>query len=405
MSATPMVAATYCARDFASAAARLLCAVATVTWPRSGSGNFAMSPAGVLQVLAVLLNAASPGSTTERELASLLGSVGASRRDVTKLVSSLLAGDESRALVFTSAVAMWSSGGVSGDLAGILGREFHAEVVGHMASSAAEVNEWASRATCGKISAVISQLPASCDEPGAVLVAGAVHFKGSFTAPFDAGLTQEADFCIVGGGGGGGESESAVEVEMMAKRAAFFYTKQDLYEAVQLQYGHDGRFVSYVILPSKSSDVRAITGAVFTNWEEFLGRFGASPTPGTLKMPKFTVEQSLPLRDVLSHFGAPTPFTHNAEFGELNHGRPAWVTEMQQKTFLKVDEQGAEAAAVTVAVVTSIALLPHDGEFYMEVNRPFLFVIGFRHRSEVTGDVEAVIPIFVSAINNPATTP
>ena len=51
------------------------------------------------------------------------------------------------------------------------------------------------------------------------------------------------------------------------------------------------------------------------------------------------------------------------------------ISRIIHKTFIKVDEQGNEAAAVT-AVVMRMMCAPQEPDPIMNINHPFLFIIG-----------------------------
>jgi len=66
-----------------------------------------------------------------------------------------------------------------------------------------------------------------------------------------------------------------------------------------------------------------------------------------------------------------------------------WIDNVKHKTYVKVDEAGTEAAAVTVVVVIETSV---PGTFTMRVDRPFLFAIREKHSGTV---------LFIGKIGNP----
>ena len=70
---------------------------------------------------------------------------------------------------------------------------------------------------------------------------------------------------------------------------------------------------------------------------------------------------------------------------------PLWISQVKQKTFIDVNEEGTEAAAATsVEIVTESFNM--DGPFRMEVNRPFIITIIENKSNNI---------LFIGAINNP----
>ena len=94
-----------------------------------------------------------------------------------------------------------------------------------------------------------------------------------------------------------------------------------------------------------------------------------------LKLPKFTIEQELPLNDIISGLGAPSMFNPNeANFTHFANG-PFFVSKMLQKAKIEVSERGTKAAAVTAAVMlTSLAPMEiRNVEFHAD--HPFVYMI------------------------------
>jgi serpin B len=55
--------------------------------------------------------------------------------------------------------------------------------------------------------------------------------------------------------------------------------------------------------------------------------------------------------------------------------KPLFVSEVKQKSYVDVNEEGTEAAAVTTVVMTLSAVMEPVEPFEMIVDRPFVFVI------------------------------
>lgn len=93
-------------------------------------------------------------------------------------------------------------------------------------------------------------------------------------------------------------------------------------------------------------------------------------------VPKFDVDSNLDLMDALKNLGN-TDLTDSekADLSALTD-LPAWLGEAVQMSRVKVDEEGVEAAAVTILTAYATALPPEDSEIcVMDLDRPFLFVI------------------------------
>ena len=91
-----------------------------------------------------------------------------------------------------------------------------------------------------------------------------------------------------------------------------------------------------------------------------------------LKLPKFELDFSCLLNDVLQKMGMINAFVADkADFTGMRDIKDIFIGKVIQKTYLKVDEKGTEAAAVTAVVFYNS--LPRN--IKMNVNRPFLFFL------------------------------
>ena len=96
-----------------------------------------------------------------------------------------------------------------------------------------------------------------------------------------------------------------------------------------------------------------------------------------LRLPKFETTYSKQLKEVLKMIGVNLPFEKNADFSKIRIQNDIYINEIIHKTYLKVNEQGTEAAAVTaIEMVSNSAANPRLEKIYnMHVNRPFIFIL------------------------------
>ena len=94
-----------------------------------------------------------------------------------------------------------------------------------------------------------------------------------------------------------------------------------------------------------------------------------------LELPKFELEFSSKLNSVLKKLGMNEPFNeYTANFNGI--GNNLYIDEVIQKTYLKVDETGTEAAAVTAIKMKPRSISIRRPIIYsMVVDRPFLFLL------------------------------
>jgi len=207
----------------------------------------------------------------------------------------------------------------------------------------------------------------SINELTRLVLTNAIYFKGAWRYPFEVKNTVDRAFVSIDG--------TASDVPMMSGEIDNgAYADTEGAEVVELPYvGNDLSMV--LILPDRHT---------FTDYENMLDATELSrifealtPMPGHIQMPRFEFESEINLSDVFQDAGYILPFTGGApDFSGLS---PIAIEEELHigsafhKAVIGVDEEGTEAAAVTVigAFVTSIP----DNTFNVQINRPFLFVI------------------------------
>jgi serpin B len=226
------------------------------------------------------------------------------------------------------------------------------------ADAVRRINTWCSEKTKGKITSLFERL----DPSTRCVLAGAIHFAADWKVPFNKDVTMDADFTSLDG--------KVVKTKLMSQSERMKYGETDETLIVELPYKNEG-YAMLLLLPKNS--------AQFADWESKLTaetlktlRAGMEPVQVDLRMPKFTVESEVGLNETLKRLGMATAFSQSADFSKISGQKDLYLSEVRQKTFVKVDETGTEAAAVTGAVITTkMAVVTKP--FY--ANRPFLYVI------------------------------
>ena len=109
-----------------------------------------------------------------------------------------------------------------------------------------------------------------------------------------------------------------------------------------------------------------------------------------LSLPKFTTEFGSSLKNVLEQQGITRAFSHGAELKGISDA-PLCVDDIIQKTYVNVDEEGTEAAAVTAITVRLTAMRP-EKSVAMKLNRPFVYAIINNENNEL---------LFIGKVGNP----
>jgi serine protease inhibitor len=262
---------------------------------------------------------------------------------------------------------------------------FSAEVEGldfNDPGAADTINGWVSDKTNGKIEEIVDK---PIDGAYVMFLINAIYFKGTWTYQFDPALTEDSDFR--------GPDGSLLPCRMMqqpepGKTGTFLYLGTTELQAIELPYA-DGWFAMTVLLPREGTDLDSfIAGLTPETWNGYIEDL--EEREGTIALPRFKLEYQQKLNDVLTSLGMGIAFTPGADFSRMRAGGGLWIDEVKHKTFVEVNEEGTEAAAVTsVGMVDSVPDI-----FQMRVDRPFVFVIRERHSGTV---------LFVGKIVDPGT--
>jgi serine protease inhibitor len=218
------------------------------------------------------------------------------------------------------------------------------------------INDWVSTATAGKIPTIIDKI----DRDQVMFLINAIYFKGSWREKFDPSATIDAQFRGVAG-------NQPVKLMHRNGRIGVLYTQD--FVAVDLPYGNSAYSMT-ALLPSEGKSVDALAasmqGSTWATWASQMHEGFAD-----LYFPRFKLEWERMLNPDLQSLGMTDAFSDGlADFSRLSTARNLVINIVKQKTYVDVNEEGTEAAAVTNVGVT-LTSAPASVRF----DRPFLFVI------------------------------
>lgn len=242
---------------------------------------------------------------------------------------------------------------------------FGAEVQGldfaNTAASLGTINGWVDTKTNHRIPTIIDEI----NPQHVMFLINAIYFKGDWREKFDRTKTTPDSFHGTGG--------STQPMQLMnAQRDSARYTQAATYQAVDLPYGN-GAFSMTVLLPAPGTDIESFAASLTPEtWAAITGGFHT--TKLQLSLPRLTLNWERKLNDDLKALGMRQAFVPDgADFTRMAAapaGNHLYVDFVKQKTFVAVDEEGTEAAAVT-AVGIGVTSAPPS----MRVDRPYIFVL------------------------------
>lgn len=223
------------------------------------------------------------------------------------------------------------------------------------------INNWCKQKTKGLIPSVIERL----DNSQSMILVNALHFKADWRSPFKAQRTSNKDFYLSDG--------TTKKVSMMEQTSHFEYAEGDDCQVICLPYkgGEATAFAMYVVLPKEGTSLRKVLSTLNRKkWKSL----SFSSEKVHLQLPKWESDYSTSLNESVQALGAKRLFTSKANFSKISK-TSLRVGSINQKTVIRVDEQGTEAAAVTTISMVTTALPRPEKIYEMNVNRPFLYLL------------------------------
>ena len=229
------------------------------------------------------------------------------------------------------------------------------------------INKWVDTNTKGKIKKVVGD---QISRDTVLFLINAIYFKGTWQREFDPTKTQDDPFHLTNG--------DVKQVPMMRQQRWYPYYRGENFQAISLAYGN-GQMRMYIFLPDRESDLNSfLENLNAENWENWMSQFHGQDV--SLVMPKFKLEYGTELSDTLKALDMDVAFARRrANFSrmaplELLPWDNLYINEVSHKTFVEVNEEGTEAAAVTKVGVAGIVSVPPPPIPFV-ADRPFFFAI------------------------------
>jgi serpin B len=224
------------------------------------------------------------------------------------------------------------------------------------------INDWVQKSTNEKIQEIVP--PGAIDQHTKLVLTNAVYFKAKWAKEFNLQNTIKREFTLLNG--------EKKDVDMMYQHDGFIYSEGENYQAATLPY--KGGSSSMVIILPKEGSFEEISNSIDN---DFLKTLEDNKTFATLNlsMPKFefTVEESL--ISPLNSLGINDAFTHSANFSKMSKTNDLFISDILHKAYIKVDEDGTEAAAATSIMFATTGIVVNVIQRDMNLNRPFIFFI------------------------------
>lgn len=344
--------------------------------------NLAISPVSLELALAMARTGAA-GKTAD-EIAKALSLAGISDNDIKAACRSLMWRSNTGGMEASNSIWIDKEYPFSKDFIDTCTGDFMADAMPLEIPGAKDaINAWANDKTHGKIDKIINE---ELDPLTKIVLCNALYFLGDWELPFEANDTHDGDFTALGG---------TVTASFMNDQRGMPYYSNDSFSMVSLPFKSkdgEGKYAMAFLLPAQGSDIAATLSSLNAgSFSDALA--GLKDTQVRIRLPKFEYSFFTSFKNTLQVLGMNEAFIGNADFsGMTGSDNDLYVYDVLHKCYIRIDELGAEAAAVTEVQMGLTAAMPPENivEFYAD--RPFIFAI----YSQEDGTIA-----FMGAVNDP----
>ena len=227
--------------------------------------------------------------------------------------------------------------------------------------NAQQVNKWCSDATHKKIPKIIDDI----SQNDLMVLINAIYFKGRWEEKFDKNNTNKNIFMNF--------NKESKEVDFMHNTTKYDYLENNDIQVISLNYVKDN-LKALIILPKNETDINSyINNFTIEKYNIILQNLVNKKV--ILSLPKFEINYGDEIQKNFISLGMIDAFNGNADFSNMKKEKDIFIAKIIHKTYIKIDEEGTEAAAATAVVMRKGGVFNPEPTPIMNVNRPFLFII------------------------------
>ena len=339
-------------------------------------GNFCFSPYSGHRVAAMLAEGAK--GETQKQLIAMahLSADASSRASQAEELRQELSKTTGQSLVLEVANSIWIPSGKAflPSFVTLAKEQFGASSLplppGDAVSAAAVVNRWIREKTRGRIPSLVGPGVFDANLPTA-LVVNAVYLKGNWSQPFEISKTKPREFTHA--------SASTSMLPMMLQTAAFEYSDSEAWQCLEMPFSGDDFCMRFLLPRAEAGRTVLETALSSATWDKVVQ--ASNNCDVNVMLPRFGFSTQLDLKGLWQTLGASDAFeVQKADFTAMTSHQPCWTSGVIHEATIEVNEQGAEAAAATVAADPFGAApeAPKRRRVSFIANHPFLWVIQHR---------------------------
>jgi serpin B len=344
--------------------------------------NTMISPLSVSLALAMVYNGTNGNTKTQME--NMLHKSGLTPDDINQsykdLIASLISHDPKVELSISNAIFYKNSFPIKDNFITTNQNYYQAEVAGLDFTKTTEtlntVNGWVNTKTNGKIDKIIEKV----DPQDVMYLLNAIYFNGEWKYRFDTKETISLSFTK--------EDKTVVQAPTMTIENPFNYYSHQTFQMLEIPYG-SGKYSMLIFLPASGKNTNDVISLLTAdNINDWISK--STEQKKRLYLPKFEFKFDDSMVDELSSLGMTDAFDDmKANLSGISDAEKLVISEVMHKTYIKVDERGTEAAAVT-GITVGVTSVGPDISFV--IDHPFVFAIREK-------DTNAVL--FIGKVMNP----
>ncbi|NXJ73759.1 A1AT2 antiproteinase, partial [Trogon melanurus] len=242
-----------------------------------------------------------------------------------------------------------------------------------------EINKYIETKTHGKIVDFLRELHKNT----VMVLVNYIFFKGYWEKPFSNLATRNDDFFL--------DAKNSIKVEMMHQRKDFNVYRDDKLSCWIVEIPYKGNVAALFVLPDEGTMKQvedALLKETVSNWMQSL-----ELRQIYLDLPKFSISGSYDVKNLFEKMGITEVFSDQADLSGVAEKHLLKVTKAMHKAMVDVNENGTEAAAVTVVEIVLLSSMFDPPRPHIKFNRPFLMMIADKDTRSI---------LFMGKIVNPA---
>ena len=235
-----------------------------------------------------------------------------------------------------------------------------------------DINTWVEKNTNNKIRNILSQ--GDLNALTRLVLVNAIYFYGDWGTPFKKELTKTKDFTLIDG--------TKDTVPFMNQEGVYGYHEDSKIQAIEIPY-KDNKATMVILLPIKKNGITLLEKSLdYKYYQDIIEALKF--TDVGLSLPKFKMDFKVELGNTLSQMGMSLAFSQDsADFSGMTGKRDLCISKVIHQAFIKIDEEGTEAAAATVVTMELMMAIQHVKPKIFKADHPFIFLI----KDNTTGSI------------------